>query len=356
MVEKTKKTLVLDIGTSQCKGVLVNGATLTWACFDTLGLLTDLNGTVSTGLRLPMQGLYGKPAKESGAELLRNPDIYSNPMFKFLLFALTADLLEPLPIWDTDITVDVVIGFPVNHISRAEEIATYLTSQPWPIERVGGIQRTVTIQNVLFKVQPYFAIIDQLFALQKGQLTPRRELLANGAILVLHIGSNTVDFFYAPQSLINCLSGGVMKGTFNLLDRLGALAYAKTHRNVPLYELMYEVFKTGSYQSGKLMFDFSQELPGLVHTWIQDHVAPSLDLFLAKLPSEPYAMLLVGGGVIYAEPFLREEYDVKFKGGVVVTKDDDGRPESVFSVPRGMVKYALYRQMKEAARDEQTAR
>lgn len=352
--------LACDTGTSEDKGAIMplgsdfHPKRIISHSFPTLGKIGEFTALPGDHLGVlrephPYQGVYKARAREFGARLHRNSNIYNDPVYLLYVFGMVADLLEKAHI--TEKQIDVMFagfGFPVSHKEgQAGQLRSTLLhrGKPWTVQKQDGRAYSVTFHNVVCETQPYYMVVDQIFTWQpNGTLSAERgkQIFANGPLLFGDLGSNSNDWEWVPLSLANSENACSMGGTFNFFPKLAKLAYEKTHQDLTEYDLMYQVFRKRQITLNGVTYDFSQEIPLLYQEAVKE-LEGDIDLFLRTLKEkpQPYAMRLGGGGVINGESYFRQIFSSKFPGGVQIVEDDHGKPAPVWSIVRGMVKKSV---------------
>lgn len=307
----------------------------------------DVPTAISSSVLLqPVRGVYGERAKEHKARLFKDPD-YTSDSHKLLTFGALADALERFAPDAEDVTVhEWVEGYPSTHVGSGKRVAEMLLNggKPHLVQKDGKKPVRVTVKDVITQTQSYYVGIDQIFRWDGLRLTDTRgkELFANGAILVVGWGASSIDYAIVTSNLKETMADCTMRGTISFLPHLRKAAFDKAGENIPEFELLTQVFKQKSLTWKGRDYDFSEEVAALIVELIPD-VLRDIDTFLKQFSDGfvPYSALLAGGGMMHAEMAIREAFGLRFAGGVHIVKDDDGKPEPVWSVVRGMMKRGL---------------
>lgn len=335
--------LAEDIGKNYTKGVaILEDRRKIRTAMNTLAKLeTDqafISPRLSTLLQ-PMQGVYGNFAADSGAEYIRDGDIYSRPEYHVMIYGMLADLIEQIIPSESDVVIDIgVFGFPWAHLNRGEDIRTLLEGKPLTIQKAGGQSYSVTFQKIVTESQPFFATVDQMVAWKKGEFDFARasQMFASGSIMMLLMGSDTDDFAYVPQTLTGAKFDGVNKGLFALEGEVRRMVYQRTNIGIT-GEMAMDIMRTGKYWAHGEFHQFDEQITVMMQAYFERDVAASFERFITLFPNAQ-ALYLSGGGVIRLGDYLIQKYQTSFQHGVHVCVNDENQPDPFWSVVEGMGK------------------
>ena len=289
----------------------------------------------------------GYVGKVGAAILDLNQDFYDTEEFPLLTFLCTAKLLDEM---NAEETVDVVLSLaiPSDHIEKAGAIEAHL-KKTWPVGTQTGKKRRVNITHVFVKRQPECIIFDQLMTWKAVnshvELDDSRgdALMDKAPIDAFSLGSRSLDRMYFDGSFSRAIAKSEFIGTFNLMDALRNKFFGKHGERLKDYEAMYHAFKEGKVTIENETYHTATLSRMLTEQFIKSEMFKKyMNTFWNKLPANPEFCILGGGGVFYGEQAFREQFEKRYAHGVVVTRNDNGNPNPVWTVAEGLDKAAQY--------------
>lgn len=311
-------------------------------------------------------GLVGTDVKDLNpldCGILRTSNIVQRREFGMGMFYTLGLLCEEANTAKDVVIEELAIGFPASH-QAAEGPAREILLGKHSIHISDMKERSVKIESVISRSQGFYVTLDQISHWTRNAsgvpqlIFDRGKNLfdSGGQLLTMVHGSNTLEIVLISSSLHEAAQDHFPFGTYNHLDKLRSLAHSKIGTNLTDYELMFMVFPTGKFTYEEQEFEFDDEINAMVREEYEVLTDKKIHNFLETKMARPVRCISAGGGAIRSLEFLQEFYAKKFP--VQLAVDNDGNPEVIYAVRRGMINLLIVKQaerLKEAQNAKKNA-